>query len=408
VKELAPAASWSLIEREARTAYGRLIALVAARSGDLASAQDAMCDALVAALERWPVDGLPRNPQAWLLTVARRRSIDDARRRTRSDAAQAELIRMQDEADAAANTAQPFPDARLGLMLACAHPAIDAGARAPLMLQAVLGLSAERIASAFLTSPAAMTKRLVRAKAKIVAAGVRFTVPEPETLAERMEPVLDAIYAAFTLARDDSGDGALEGEALWLGRVLAEVAPGEPEAAGLLALMLFVSARAPAPSTGTFVPLSRQAPATWAHAQMAEAETLLRAAGRLARPGRFQIEAAIQAVHADRRRSKRTDWAAILTLYNGLVAAAPTIGAQVARAAALAQSGDPGAALTALDDLDPSRIAAHQPYWAARAFALAAAGRTAEAADAYLRAAGLTERPVIRMWLLEQRAALTN
>jgi len=406
--DLEPAAAWSPIEREARTAYGRLVALLAARSGDLAGAQDALSDALVAALERWPVDGLPGNPQAWLLTVARRRSIDDARRRTRSDAAQAELMRMQDEADAVANAEQPFPDVRLGLMLACAHPAIDAGARTPLMLQAVLGLSAERMASAFLTSPAAMTKRLVRAKAKIAAAGVRFTVPEAETLGERMEPVLDAVYAAFTLARDDSGDGALEGEALWLGRVLAEVAPGEPEAAGLLALMLFVSARSPVASTASFVPLSRQDPAAWDHARMVEAETLLRAAGRLARPGRFQIEAAIQAVHADRRRSTRIDWAAILTLYNGLVVAAPTIGAQVARAAALAQSGDPTAALAALDELDPARVLVHQPYWAARAFTLAAAGQTAEAADAYLRAAGLTERPAIRAWLLEQRVALAN
>jgi len=408
VKGLEPGPPWSPIEREARTAYGRLVALLAARSGDLAGAQDALADALVAALERWPIDGLPRNPQAWLLTVARRRSIDHARRRTRADAAQAEIIRMQDEADAAVNEEQPFPDERLGLMLACAHPSIDAGARTPLMLQAVLGLSADRMASAFLTSPVAMTKRLVRAKAKIAAAGVRFSVPGPETLAERMEPVLDAIYAAFTLARDDSGDAGLEGEAVWLGRVLAEVAPGEPEAAGLLALMLFVSARAPVVSTGAFIPLSRQDPAAWDGARMIEAETLLRAAGRLARPGRFQIEAAIQAVHANRRRSQRIDWTAILTLYDGLIVASPTIGARIARAAAIAQSGDPIAALAALDELDPARSSAHQPYWAARAFALAAAGRKTEAADAYLRAAGLTERPAIRAWLLEQRTYLAN
>ncbi len=384
------------------------MALLAARSGDLAGAEDALADALVAALERWPVDGVPANPQAWLLTVARRRSIDRARRRARADSAQAELGRMQDEADAAINEEQPFPDARLGLMLACAHPAVDAAARTPLMLQAVLGLSAERMASAFLASPAAMTKRLVRAKAKLAAAGVRFAVPGSEALAERMEPVLDAIYAAFTVARDDNGDRTLEGEALWLGRLLAELAPSEPEAAGLLALMLFVLARATLNATGKFTPLSRQVAADWDSGRMVEAETLLRAAGRLGRPGRFQLEAAIQAVHADRRRSLRTDWAAILTLYGRLMAFAPTIGAQVARAAALAQSGDPAAAVAALDELDPVRISAHQPYWAARAFALAAAGQTAASADAYLRAAGLTERPAIRAWLLEQRAALAN
>jgi RNA polymerase sigma-70 factor (ECF subfamily) len=398
----------SSVEAEARQAYGRLVALLAARSGDLAGAEDALGDALVAALERWPIDGTPANPQAWLLTVARRRSIDGARQRARAASAQAELGRMQDEAAAAMNEEQAFPDARLGLMLACAHPAVDVRARTPLMLQAVLGLTAERMASAFLASPAAMTKRLVRAKAKLAAAGVRFNLPGPEALSERIEPLLDAIYAAFTLGRDDSGDSPMAGEALWLGRLLAELAPDEPEAAGLLSLMLFVSSRAPDNAGGGFTPLSRQDPAEWNLARMVEAEERLRAAGQRGRPGRFQLEAAIQAVHADRRRSGRTDWAAILILYDGLLLVAPTIGAQVARAAALAQSGNPAAALAALDPLEPARVAAHQPYWATRAFALAASGDEAKASDAYLRAAGLTEHPGIRAWLLQMRAALAN
>ena len=396
------------MEAEARQAYGRLVALLAARSGDFAGAEDALGDALLAALERWPIDGTPANPQAWLLTVACRRGIDRARQRSRADAAQAELARMQDEAEEAMNEEQPFPDARLGLLLACAHPAVDSAARTPLMLQAVLGLTAERMASAFLMSPSAMTKRLVRAKAKIAAAGVPFRLPGPEALSERVEPLLDAIYVAFTLARDDYGVAELEGEALWLGRLVAELAPDEPEAAGLLSLMLFVAARSPASSEGAFTPLSRQDPATWNVVQMAEAEERLRAAGRLGHPGRFQLEAAIQAVHADRRRNARTDWAAILTLYEGLLAIAPTIGAQVAHAAALAQSGGPAEALAALDSLESDRVAAHQPYWATRAFVLAALGAVAEASDAYLRAAGLTERLAIRVWLLEQRTALTN
>jgi len=227
-------------------------------------------------------------------------------------------------------------------------------------------------------------------------------------LSERVEPLLDAIYAAFTLARDECGVAELEGEAVWLGRLVAELAPEEPEAAGLLSLMLFVSSRSPANSDGAFTPLSRQDPPTWNVVQMAEAEERLRAAGRFGHLGRFQLEAAIQAVHADRRRSGRTDWAAILTLYEGLLDIAPTIGAQVSRAAALAQSGDPAAALGARDTLESGRVAAHQPYWATRAFALAALGDVAEAADAYVRAAGLTERPAVRAWLLEQRAALTN
>jgi RNA polymerase sigma-70 factor (ECF subfamily) len=398
-------AQLSQVEAEARQAYGRLVALLASRSGDLAGAEDALGDALVAALERWPVDGSPANPQAWLLTVARRRGVDRARARARAGAAHAELGIMQEEAEAEMNGEKPFPEARLGLMLACAHPAVDAAARTPLMLQAVLGLTAERMAPAFLTTPAAMTKRLVRAKAKLAGAGVRFTLPGSEALSERIEPLLDAIYAAFTLARDQSGGDALEGEALWLGSLLAELAPDEPEAAGLLALMLFVSSRAQEKDDG-FTPLSLQDPAEWNSARIAEAEERLRAAGRLGRPGRFQLEAAIQAVHAGRRRSGRTDWAAIRSLYDGLLIIAPTIGAQVARAAALAQSGDPATALAALDALDPARVAAHQPYWATRACALAALGHLGEASNAYLLAAGLTECARVRSWLLEKRAAL--
>ncbi len=383
------------------------MALLAARFGDLAAAEDALGDALVAALERWPIEGVPANPQAWLLTVARRRSIDQIRRRIRADAAQAEVGRMLDEAEAAMNEERPFQDATLALMLACAHPAVDASARTPLMLQAVLGLSAESMASAFLSSPAAMTKRLVRAKAKLVAAGVQFNLPGEEALTERMEPVLGAIYAAFTLAREGLGGGELEGEALWLGRLLAELAPDEPEAIGLLALMLFVSARR-ADATGTFTPLTLQDSKGWDRARMEEAEALLRAAGRFGRPGRYQLEAAIQAVHADRRRSGRIDWTVILALYDGLVLLAPTIGAKVARAAALALSGDPTQAISALDAIDQNRIAAHQPYWATRGYALASARQGAAAADAYGRAAGLSERPAIRAWLLDQRAALAN
>ena len=306
------------------------------------------------------------------------------------------------------NEEQPFPDARLGLMLACAHPAVDIAARTPLMLQAVLGLTAERMASAFLTSPAAMTKRLVRAKAKIAAAGVRFSLPGPEVLSERIEPLLDAIYAAFTLSRDDAGDGALESEALWLGGLLAQLTPDEPETAGLLSLMLFVSSRARANTGRGFTPLSQQNPSDWNVEQIVEAEKRLRAAGQRGRPGRFQLEAAIHAVHADRRRSGRTDWDAILSLYDGLLSIAPTIGAQIAYAAALAQSGDPDAALAALDTLEPARVSAHQPYWATRAFALTASGDAAKASDAYVRAAGLSEHPRVRAWLLERREALAN
>jgi RNA polymerase sigma-70 factor, ECF subfamily len=400
--------AWSSVETEARRAYGRLVALLAFRSGDLAEAEDALGDALLAALERWPATGIPANPQGWLLTVARRRSIDRARRRAHADLAQAELVRMQEEVEAAMNEDVAYPDQRLGLLLACSHPAIDAGARTPLMLQAVLGLTAERMAPAFLVSAAAMTKRLVRAKAKLIGAGVRFATPEPEALAARLEPVLDAVYAAFTLSRDGEGDSSLQHEALWLGRLLAELAPREPEASGLLALMLFVSARPSPIQDGRYIPVSQQDPACWNGALMTDAERCLREAGRLGRPGRFQLEAAIQAVHADRRKQPATNWTAILELYGGLLDIAPTIGCHVSHAAALAQAGRPLSAIEALDALDPDRVKAHQPYWATRAFALAGAGEHAQAADAYTRAAGLAEHPAIRAWLLSQRAQHSN
>ena len=228
---------WPAAEAAAREAYGRLVAILAGRSGDLATAQDALGDALLIALERWPLDGIPANPQAWLLTVARRRNIDHARRRTTAGTAQSEISRIQEELEAAMTEERPFPDERLGLMLACAHPAVEVAARTPLMLQAVLGLSAQRMASVFLCSPAAMTKRLVRAKAKLLATGAKFAMPGPEALAERMAPLLDAIYAAFTLARDSAGDAALQGEALWLGQLLVDLAPNEAEALGLLSLI---------------------------------------------------------------------------------------------------------------------------------------------------------------------------
>lgn len=394
------------VEAAARLAYGRVIALLTVRSGDLAGAEDALGDALLAALERWPEQGVPANPQAWLLTVARRKLIDRARRASRADGAQAEIERMHEEAELAMNEAHPFPDRRLGLMLACAHPAVDPAARTPLMLQAILGLSAERMAPVFLTSPAAMTKRLVRAKTKIAVAGIGFIEPEPGQLVERLDPVLDALYAAFTVGRDERGRGGLAEEALWLGRVLADLAPNVPEVAGLLALMLFVTARVPALGGPGFIPLSQQNPADWTVAMMEEAEALLRRAVVFRHPGRFQVEAAIQAVHADRRRSGRTDWAAILRLYEGLAGLSPTIGAHVAWAAALAQSGRPEAALAMLGAIDPAAAASHQPFWATRAFALAECGRGTEAAEAYLRAAALAEDLALRAFLLERRIGL--
>jgi len=398
----------STAERIARDAYGRLVAIVAMRSGDLSGAEDALADALVAALEHWPREGPPANPSAWLLTVARRKIIDRARRGSHAVAGQAELLRMHEEAEERMNDAQPFADNRLGLMLACAHPAIDPAARTPLMLQAVLGLSAQRMASAFMMSPAAMTKRLVRAKAKLAEAGIGFVMPGPEAMSERIDRVLEAVYGAFTLARSQRHDAELESEAIWLGQLVVDLAADEPEAIGLLSLMLFIAAR-PAPDPRqAFVPLGEQDPASWDGQAIAEAERLLRRAGRAGRPGRFQLEASIQAVHAARRHGGATDWQVVVDLYDRLLDLAPTIGATIGRAAALAQAGDAPTALGALGAIEPARVAAHQPFWATLAFVLAQLDRRAEAAGAYERAAGLCDSTPVRRWLLERRAAILS
>jgi RNA polymerase sigma-70 factor (ECF subfamily) len=258
-----------------------------------------------------------------------------------------------------------------------------------------------------------MGQRLVRAKAKIRDAGIAFAVPARDELALRLDAVLAAIYAAFGSGWDDIGgaDGRgadLAEEATWLGRVVCGLLPQEPEAAGLLALMLHCDARRAArrDPTGAYMPLDRQDVALWSVAAIDEAETLLKTAAASGRPGRFQLEAAIQSVHAERRRSGRTDWAAIALLYEGLIGLTAAIGARVGRAAALAQAQGAAAGLAALDALDLARVAAYQPYWALRADLLRRSGADTAAADAYRRATGLSEDPAVRRFLAEQAAAI--
>jgi len=399
-------------EAAARASYGRLIAYLSARCRDVAAAEDALGDALRAALETWPRDGVPARPEAWLLTTARRRLIDRMRREQARDAA-AETLRLI--AEQASPERDRFPDDRLKLLFVCAHPAIDPAARTPLMLQAALGLDAARIASAFLVSPATMGQRLVRAKAKIRDAAIPFEVPEPAELGGRLAAVLEAIYAAYgagweDVAGADPRRADLVEETIWLARLAVELLPDEPEAKGLLALLLHCEARRPARrgADGRFVPLSEQDVRLWRRPMMAEAERWLAAASAAGHIGRYQLEAAIQSAHAERARSGQVDWAAIVHLYDGLAIVAPSVGALLGRAAALAQTGDPQAALAAIDAVSQEVVATHQPFWALRAHLLRRLGRTDEAMLAYERAIGLTEDPAVRDFLLDRMTTGSN
>ncbi|MEM9598356.1 MAG: DUF6596 domain-containing protein, partial [Acidobacteriota bacterium] len=288
----------------ARASCGRLVAFLAARWGDLAAAEDAVGDALLAALERWPEDGVPDRPEAWLMRVAKRRLLDDARRaRVRTTAAP--LVARLAALRADAPEFHPFPDKRLALLFMCAHPAIDPSLHAPLMLQSILRIDAERIASAFLISPAAMRQRLVRTKRKIRDARLSFELPAEDECGPRVDSVLRAIYATYGAGWDDPHDTRGEGlasEAESLARMVVELRPDEPEALGLLALILFCEGRTRArrSADGTFVPLLEQNPADWDRARIGEAETVLRRAASRRRPCRFQLEAAIQSGHCMR------------------------------------------------------------------------------------------------------------
>ena len=393
-------------EREARSSYGRLLAYLAAWSRDVTAAEDALGEAFLEAVDTWPRTGVPDKPEAWLLAVARRRLIDVARHAKVEDAASVTLRLVMDRAHEEASAKSVFPDERLKLLFVCAHPAIDEAARTPLMLQTVLGLDAARIASAFLVAPAAMGQRLVRVKAKIRDAGIHFEIPEPHELPSRLDSVLDAIYAAYGSGWEDVTGAdphrrGLAEEAIWLGRLVTELLPAAPEARGLLALMLHCEARREArrDAQGAYVPLGLQDVALWSRPMIEEAEALLRAAAEAKQPGRFQLEAAIQSVHAQRAVTGSTDWEAIALLYEGLIRLAPAIGVQVGYAAALAEHRGAKSGLSALDALPAGVIAGYQPYWALRAHLLKRLGRAGEARHASARAAGLSEDPAVRNFL---------
>jgi len=401
-------------EAVARRSYGKLVAFLAARTRDVAGAEDALSDAFAAALADWPRRGVPERPEAWLVAVARRKLIDQSRKRRTRQEATGVLGLLADELQAVAGEENAIPDERLRLMFACAHPAVDPAIRAPLILQTVLGFDAATIASAFLLAPATMGQRLVRAKARIKDAGVPFRVPERPDLPERLEAVLDAIYAVFAEgwldpAGTDTRPRDLAGEAIWLGRLVASLLPDEPEALGLLALMLHAEARRAArrSPSGDYVPLAEQDTTLWDDGLMCQAEVLLREASRLGAIGRYQLEAAVQSAHAIRRKTGHSDWPAIERLYDLLfeLTASPVVA--INRAIAIAETRGPVVGLAALEALsnDP-RLAEYQPYWAARAGLLARSGAVVAARKAYERAIGLESDPAVRRFLQDRRAEL--
>jgi RNA polymerase sigma-70 factor (ECF subfamily) len=404
----------STADQVARRSYGKLVAFVAARTRNLAAAEDALSEAFAAALQRWPIDGIPNNPEAWLLTAARNKTIDAARRARRGADASEHLKLLADEL--AEKNETDIPDERLALMFACAHPALDEKVRAPLILQSVLGFDAATIASAFLIAPATMGQRLVRAKSKIRQAGIPFRIPDREQLGERLDGVLEAIYAAYAEGWTDPGGTDarrrnLSEEGIWLGRLVVSLMPDEPEALGLLALMLHAEARREARrnAKGEFVPLAEQDTGLWNAGYIAEAERLLHRASALRQIGRYQLEAAVQSAHAIRRSEGHADWRAIASLYDALwrMTGSPVVA--INRAVAVAEVEGAVAGLALLDEqASDARLAEFQPYWAARAELLARAGRRSEADEAFECAIGLEQDDAIRTFLHKRRTSLAR
>lgn len=388
-------------DRAARDSYGRILAYLSTRTHDIASAEDALADAFAKALTKWAEDGVPANPDAWLLTVARNRLTDRQRH----------LIKFPTDNEvpdlpAAHHTDNQLKDERLSLMMVCVHPAISPDLHTPLMLQTVLGIDAKTIAQLFLTSPAALSKRLVRAKVKIRDAGIPFQIPDPEHLPERSTAILEAIYALHAHDWLDPEDG-MGGEALYLANLLGQFLPKNAEVFGLCALIAFSHARRTARIIdNTLVPTELQDMSLWDDELIAYGNRQLHRAYGLASIGRFQIEAAIEAVHLARKDSGRTDWDALNQLYHAYLKEVPSAGAMVSQAVVTANLHGAEIGLEALASLEAQVGTGFQPLWAARAELLSRVSKLEQAGVCYDKAISLTTDIPVMQFLRKKRAML--
>jgi len=394
-----------------RADRGRLLAALIARLRDFQLAEEALQEAAASAIVHWGRSGLPHSPQGWLLRVARRKAIDRIRKqgRFRARLPDLEALALADQQDAA-ELPPDIPDERLRLIFTCCHPAIEPKSQVALTLRLLGGMDTAAIARAFLDVEATMGQRLSRAKAKIAAAGIPFAVPGPELWTARMGSVLAVIYLIFNAGNGEpsqNGQTDLCAEAIWLGRMLADLAPDDPEVLGLLSLMLSTQARFAAryDPTGDLVTLDQQDRGLWDAIMVAEALALLDQAMLARAGGPYQIKAAISALHVAAPDHASTDWTQMLGLYDALLRHEPTDVVRLNRAVVLSRGGDLAVALRVLEQLG-ARLARYQPYHAARADLLARIGAQVAAGDAYQSAIDLSQSASERRWLRAQQARL--